>query len=728
MKFSLNWQVGYCNSVNSRPEEYFSATVPSAVQLDYAKEYNLPDYREGVNFKDYQWMQEKFWVYTTEFFNSSISEKAKLFLVAKGIDYEYDIYANGEKVFSYEGIYKTAKVDLTHLKNTKIKLEIVIHPAPKCDFDDVFPGTRSEAKQSCKPAVNYGWDFHPRLIALGICDEIYLEATEHTPLNPLVTYTLNNERTRATVFMEAGCKKVKSWTLTDPDGNIVFIGSGESQCFSVDNPRLWWCNGYGKPELYTWQLEIENLGASEFYYGKIGFRTVELTTNDGAVQDLYGIYPKTRTAPPITVTLNGVKIFAKGSNWVAPEVFYGIINRNRSEEMLQLVKNCNMNILRFWGGAVVNKDFFYDVCDELGILVWQEFPLACNNYVATKKYLEVLESEATAIINRLRVHPSLCMWCGGNELFNEWSGMNDQSLALRLLNKLTLELTPEIPFIPTSPLMGMAHGHYRFLYEDGREVIEVMQKVKHTAYTEFGVSSISNLDCLLKIANKEHFFPLEPDDITIAHHAFKAWGDGAHAWVKTIEKYFPNIESIEELIEKSQLIQSVGLQFIYEEARRQKPYCSMALAWCFDEPWPCVANNSIICYPNSVKPGYYAVKSACRDVLASGRIRKFSYKAGEEFDFDLFLLNDSNKQVLDGVVSAYIQIGNGEKVHLIDWQYKNVQVNKNVAGPTVRCILPNVSNAQEMKLILESGAYSSEYTMLYEPEQVKVKQIKKLNE
>jgi beta-mannosidase len=116
------------------------------------------------------------------------------------------------------------------------------------------------------------------------------------------------------------------------------------------------------------------------------------------------------------------------------------------------VKEANMNILRCWGGAIIDKEPFFELCDEMGIMVWQEFPLACNNYLGTKGYLAVLEQEATAIIKRLRKHPCLTLWCGGNELFNSWSRMTDQSLPLRLLNKLCYEEDQNTPFINTSPL------------------------------------------------------------------------------------------------------------------------------------------------------------------------------------------------------------------------------------------------------------------------------------
>lgn len=726
MKSVLKWQVGYCNTENTRPEEFFEATVPGAVQLDYAKAYNLPDYREGLNFKQYQWMQDKFWLYKTTYDATGIEDKANLFLVAKGIDYKSDIFVNGEKLNSYEGMYKPQKIDLTAYKGKILSIEVLVYPKPVSTLQKVHPNTRDEANQCTKPAVSYGWDFHPRLIPLGIWDEFYMEITEHQPITAKVTYTLNKERTNAVVNMSADLSSNNAvWTLTDPQGNLVFEGRGAEQCFAVQNPKLWWCNGYGEPNLYKWELEVLNLGVKEYYRGTVGFKTVSLEMNEGAWSDA-PLFPKSRNSPPATVTLNGVPVFAKGTNWVSPEIFYATANKNRYEEQLSLIKKANLNIIRCWGGANVNKDYFYDICDELGIMVWQEFPLGCNNYIATEHYMSVLNLEAKEIIERVSKHACHVLWCGGNELFNSWSGMTDQSLALRLLNKLTFELTPNIPFIPTSPLMNMAHGCYRFYYQDA-EVIQNLANAKNTAYPEMGIPAIASLETLKQIANEDELFPLEMNELTKAHHAFGAWGDGAWSALETYRKYFGNPNSLEELINNSQFMQRVGYQFIYEEARRQKPYCSMVINWCFNEPWPCIANNSVIGYPNVVKDGYYGIKTASRSVMASARIRKFSYKAYETFDFDLFLLNDSTEKVDGGEINAFIQIGDGEKKHLITWQYKDVKINTNVEGPTVRTKLPNVCGAERVKLILESGAYSTEYELIYKPTVSKADVIKMLN-
>lgn len=275
-----------------------------------------------------------------------------------------------------------------------------------------------------------------------------------------------------------------------------------------------------------------------------------------------------------------------------------MLDAARYEELIDMAIAANFNILRSWGGGIVNKDSFFEYCDRRGILVWQEFPLACNCYPDDPHYLAVLEQEATSIIRRLRRHPSLAIWCGGNELFNNWSGMTDQSLPLRLLNALCYRLSPEIPFNATSPLNGMAHGNYLF-YWNGRDIFQSINNSHFTAYTEFGIPGISPREVLEKVIPPEELFPPRPGTAWEEHHAFGAWDGQPETWLEkpAVERYFGKQATLDELIAHSSLLQGEGYKAIFEEARRQKPYCGMALNWCFGEPWPSAANNSLVVYP-----------------------------------------------------------------------------------------------------------------------------------
>lgn len=160
---------------------------------------------------------------------------------------------------------------------------------------------------------------------------------------------------------------------------------------------------FGEQKLYSVKIELLKDGLPvEVKEKKIGFKTAELVMYQGG-WDIPNRMPKSRSHPPITMKVNGREIFCKGSNWVIPKIFYGKITADDYRELLQYAKDAHFNLLRIWGGGIVNKESFYELCDELGIMVWQEFPLACNNYENDAHYLEVLENESTAIIKKLRV-------------------------------------------------------------------------------------------------------------------------------------------------------------------------------------------------------------------------------------------------------------------------------------------------------------------------------------
>lgn len=361
------------------------------------------------------------------------------------------------------------------------------------------------------------------------------------------------------------------------------------------------------------------------------------------------------------------------------------------------------------------KEDFFDLCDRLGIMVWQEFPLACNDYPDDLDYLKVLDQESRSIIFRLKPHPSVVLWCGGNELFNVWSGMDDQSLPLRLLNSNCYQLDPERPFIYTSPLDGAAHGPYSTIdFSTNMETWALFQQSAFTAYCEFGAgSAMPSVDSLRTFIPQEALFPVSNHPAWLAHHAITAQMKPYHLHLEAIEEYFGPSVSLEELVERSQFLQAEGLHGDFEEVRRQKMEASMAINWCFNEPWPNAANLSIIAWPDMPKPGLYRVGEALRPVLASARIRKMKWKAGELFDPELWVLSDSPHSTPAGRVEAWLKIGE-EELFLLEWKYPAIEPAVNLKGPKIQFVLP-VATVKRFQLILklpEHAEMNSVYTLL----------------
>lgn len=722
----LEWTIGWSGSPEKSPEFFAPATVPGTAQKDIADYLKYPDYKFGDNYKLFSWMEDVYFTYRTVFDAPKFRKGEKVWFCSKGIDYEFDIILNGEKLHHQEGMFTPVRLDITGRLEKTNTLEVLIYKAPK--WEDAPAADRTQASHSVKPPVCYEWDWHPRLLVSGIWDETGLEITPESYIGDhKIAYTLSDDLEHADISVDAVVTNPKTtklvWILFDNEGKQItqIEGTpGETMHYSFDHPQLWWCHDYGTPYLYHWSLEL--LGRKgdvlDRKSGTVGFRRIRLVLNEG-VKDEPEAFPKTRYSAPAQFELNGKRIFAKGTNWLAPDIFVGTIGAEDYAILLDKAVKANFNILRCWGGCAVSKDTFFELCDEKGLLVWQEFPLACNNYPDDRHYLDILRQEAGSIIGRIHPHPCIALLCGGNELLNGWSGMTDQSLPLRLLNSLCYDLAPEIPFNMSSPLDGMAHGCYLFRLGD-KTIYDWMGNSHNTAYTEFGMPGLAGRKTLESIIPESELFPPQPGTSWQSHHAFYAW-DAAETWLEsgTLRLYFGEAADLDELVRNSQTLQSEGYKYIYEEARRKKPYCAMALNWCYNEPWPAAANNSIISWPAIEKPAYHAVTASCRPVCASARAPKFQWQEGEEFSCELWILNDSyevNDERL--AVSAKIVSGDGSVVVLKEpgsdrtiWEVPALSEYGNEKGPVFVCDLPECEG-RTFRLVVEVEGhpeYDSEY-------------------
>lgn len=688
---------------NGIKEKYFDAEVPGNIQYDYALANNFKDVYFADGCRQFDDLEGDEWEYSTTL-NYKSENGEKVWFVSQGIDYKYKIFLNGEEIYENEGMFSFVELDLTEKLIGNDILSVKIAPHPKREG---APPAREEADHSCKPPFCYGWDWNPRLLISGLYRDAYIETRNEGYIgNCEVLYELSDDLSVADVDFSFECGLPCRIVLFDDLGNRIYEGSEKS--FRLENPKLWWCSGEGESTLYSYRIENDKFSVE----GKVGFRRVRLLRNIGAVES--GGFPLGCYDAPITLELNGRRIFMKGSNFVNADIFPGRVTKERCEELVRLAKEANMNIFRMWGGSGRMQDCFYDACDKLGILVWQEFMLSCNDYPDENHYLEVLEKEGKSIIKSLRRHPCLALWCGGNELFNGWSGMDEQSLPLRLLDKLCYENDKKTPFIKTSPIMGMAHGGYVFYDEAnmGGDIFVAFQKAHKTAYTEFGVPSIAPLSVLKKIIPENEIFPIEETESYVLHHAKGAWGKERWACTNILEHYFGRAESIEELISESNLLQCEGYKAAFEEARRQWPHCSAAINWVYNEPWYTAANNSLLIYPETPKPAYYAVKQALRPVMFSARIPKFDFRDGEKFKAEIWLLNDGNQKI-SAKADVYLKLGDRE-ILLAENVMGECEPKSNVECLSVCTVLPKDSEVSLMTLIIKSSdGLSSEYTLKY---------------
>jgi beta-mannosidase len=701
---SAAWQLARLSSADATPAsaDWIPATVPGAVQPDWARAHNLPDLNFGQNVRAYDGLENFFWLYRTTVPAEKLATGERLILSGGGVDYHAEFRVAGRRVLTHTGLCTPFELDLTDAAPGSV-LEILIHPAPK---RQAVPADRSQAAHVTKPAVSYGWDWHPRLITLGLCEDIRFSVRPAAYLRHVdFSYTLADDFSAAhiTVTAETSTPSAFTWKLRDPENRVVLESAEPSA--TLPSPRLWWTHDHGEPVLYTLEVTLTAPG-SDTLSRRVGIRRVRLVMHEGAWGNFAG-FPASRNNPPITLQLNGRSLFARGTNWVAPEIFTGLITAETYRPLLELARDAHFNLLRCWGGAQVSKESFFEQCDALGLLVWQEFPLACNYYSDSPAYLADLDRESRAIIRRVRQHPSLGFWCGGNELFNAWSGMDDQSHPLRLLNRNCFDLDRPTPFIPTAPFGGMGHGDYRFRDDKGRDIFQIFQGAANTAYSEFGCPGPSPVAYLKTFIPESELWPVLPGTSWETHHAFNAWETEPSSWLCTaiIEHYFGKASSLEQLVARGEWLQAEGYKSVFEEARRQSPRCSMALNWCYNEPWPSAANNSIINYPAAPKPSYYAVQAACRPLLASARIPKFQWNAHELFSAELWLLNDAPAAQTGGELVATLEC-DGRSTELLRWSFAALTPQQTLAGPSVRVVLPDTDSG-EFTLILSIARHAN---------------------
>jgi len=688
--------------------DWIPASVPGAVQLDWARAHGLPDYNYGQNVRAYDGLEDSYWLYRTSIPEVNRKPGERLFFVCDSVDFECEVRVGGALVLRHCGMQIPLECEVTAAAPGTL-VEILLHPAPK---RHASPADRTQASHVTKPALSYEWDWHPRLIPLGLCGETGFEVRPAAFLRTVdFSYELSEDLTAADLLVTVETDppgRGHTWHLLDTVGAVVLTGTGPQA--RLPTPSLWWTHDHGEQCLYTLVVELPG---DEPLRRKVGFRRVRLVMYPGAWDEPMG-FPKSRNTPPVTFELNGKRIFAKGSNWVAPDIFPGLITADTYRPLLQLARGANFNILRNWGGAAAPMEDFFRQCDELGLLVWQEFPLACNLYPDDADYLDLLDAESRSLIRRVRQHPCLALWVGGNELFNSWSRMTDQSLPLRLLNRNCYDLDPLTPFMPTSPIDGMGHGDYRFL-SDGQDIFATFQKARNTAYSEFGCPGASPVDYLKQYIPAGELWPPRPGTSWETHHGLGAWAPAdVTTWLclGAIETLFGPMHSLEETVERSNWLQSEGYKSVFEEARRQQPRCAMALNWCFNEPWPSAANNSLVNWPARPKPALASVAQACRPVLASARIPRFQWRPGELFSVEFWMLNDRFAAQPGGTMKAELLVGAQRRL-LGKWTFQEVPAQGALPGPCFTAVLPDLSvNEFTLWLTVESQpGWASSYRL-----------------
>lgn len=702
-------------SQSKRKREGYAKTVktkvPSNVLSVWGRANGIGSIYENNNESRYAGLEDLYWRYSTSVEIDGGWDR--VFLVLESVEYSFTLYINGKQILRHEGMYTPVRADISRFASQKADIEIVIDPAPKVKDVEPQRGTGKECSNSCMPAFQYGWDWAPRYIALGIVGQVYIEyrnapfISDHSE-----SYRLNEDMTEAIVRFDYRLEGSGELTVSvaDPEGRTVSeikkqtSGSGSLK-LSMKAPRLWYPRGYGEQNVYTikWVLksdgEIHDSGKKNLAFRRVRMVHNGLTHQNGSVMEI-----------PCTIELNGVRVFAKGSNFVPPRLSFEEIGEDVTERLLDLAEGANFNILRIWGGGFVMPDSFYDSCDRRGIMIWQEFPLSCANYRGTEAYLRTLRQEAGSIVRRLRTHGCLVLWCGGNELWCKWSDrMTYSSPALRTLDQLTFKLDPDTPFWQTSPLPGIKHGGYYMRYHStGREILEDFVESSHLAFTEFGSGCVSEYEVLEKILNKEELTAPEQYGIWESRHG-KMWAGFEDVRALT---GIGEDSTLKETADSANELQGECYKALFEAVRHKQPRTSMAINWDFNEPWATLAGNELISFPYRPRPSYYKVRDALRSVMLSLGFSRLRWSPKEKMTLTPWILNDSDALLPPSKAILRAKAGD-TTVFEKTLEFSQVQPRSNAALDPLEINAPECPD-RKLKLEITSTTnedLNSEYTL-----------------
>ena len=446
--------------------EIMEATVPGNVEIDFMKAGKLPDLYYSTNTLEAQKLENLHYWYFAEF----DVEDEESYLNFEGIDTIADIYINGNLAEMADNMFMSYKVysDFKAGKN-----EVVVHIKPVCiearQYNIPIYNTAQKYNDPSlyvrKAAHMFGWDIMPRIVSAGIWKPVTVEKIKNDSIEEVyfTTFSLNKEDNTANVFICVQAELSGDFS-TDYTARVHGVcGDSEFSCedkfwsnrcmfrFDIKNPKLWWPRNYGEPDMYDITVELCFKGeVKDTYKFTSGVRTVELKSSEMIDEKDKGDF---------CFIVNGQRVFALGTNWVPLDALHSN-DASRLDAAMALLDDIGCNMVRCWGGNVYESKEFYDNCDRLGIMVWQDFGMGCAVYPQDRDFASKLEQEAVYQIKRLRNHPSIVVWAGDNEcdIAALWSGYrrdpNDNILTREILRKAVIVHDYTRPYLASSPYMS----------------------------------------------------------------------------------------------------------------------------------------------------------------------------------------------------------------------------------------------------------------------------------
>ena len=613
----------------SMPEEGISASVPGTVHTDLISAGLIPDPFFGMNEKELQWIAENDWRYETVFDLPDDAEtNAPLWLVFDGLDTVAEIWLNDRPLAATQNMFRSYRFKVnSDISKKGNRLRIVFrsplqwvrtHKRPIRQMPSVRHPDRVFLR---KTQYSFGWDWGPQYPTTGIWRPVYLlrqrAGIEHIYFE---TSELKNDhariRLKCTLWGEAPEDATIEYELHHKERMLTGRLKGNGKVFrgelQIDRPELWWPNGQGDAALHQLTLRLKDDAGNVLDERErlVGIRTVELVTEKKGKPEFY-------------FKINGRKIFVKGANWIPADSFLPRVKKETYTQLLTLAKDGHLNALRVWGGGIYEDDAFYELCDRLGLMVWQDLMFACAGYPEEADFLQEVRDELADNIGRLQAHPSIILWCGNNE--NEWIWHRDMGTPTAEMPGFELfhqkiptwlkEWDTSRPYWPTTPWGNEAdpnawqsgNRHAWEIWSFWKDYASV-QTDQSLFVTEFGFQAPAHVQTMRN--------SLPETDCEVQSQAFE-WHnkqeEGPERLFRFLSGHLPVHTKFEDFIYLTQLNQAFALQSCLEHWRTNG-MTNGAIIWQINDCWP-VSSWSFIDYDLRPKLSYYQIKRSFAPVL-----------------------------------------------------------------------------------------------------------------
>ncbi|TAJ11825.1 glycoside hydrolase family 2 protein [Marinilabiliaceae bacterium JC017] len=684
----------------------YKAQVPGSVHMDLLRNKVIEDPYYRDNETRLQWIGEKDWVYTTQFdVAAEVLNRNNVELDFKGLDTYAKVYLNDSLILDANNFFREYKIDCKSLlkangNTMRVEFTSPVTMNKKLREEARLP-LRDDYVYTRKPSYHFGWDWGPIYITAGIWRPVYINAWNTARFDNMqaVQKHLTDEEAvvelkyeieadaETTVVLVADCGdgiKLQETVQLKPGMNY------HTSELKIEKPERWWPAGLGEQKLYNIHSEILIGGdAIDVATDRIGLRTLELVQK----LDLLG--------KSFHFEVNGSPVFAKGANYIPQDMFLNRPTRDDYEYIIQQAVEANMNMLRVWGGGFYENDLFYDLCDEKGLMVWQDFMFACAMYPGDEEFLNNVKEEAISNVKRIRNHPCIALWCGNNENYIGWkdwqwsSGYSKEDSASlwhdyealyhKLLPEVIEKYDADRQYWPSSPKHGWGYPvnadgdvHYWGIWH-AQEPFEEFAKPTNIGrfMSEYGFQSCPEFKTV-----KEFTIPEDWDiysDVMKNHQKHRV---GYPVIDKYIKWYYKWPKDFQSYLYVSQVLQAKGIGYAIEIHRRNMPHCMGTLYWQINDCWPVASWASIDSY-RRWKALHYTAKKVYNDVLVSpfvenGQLRVYVVSDRlKQFDatIDLKLLSldgaelwsiKLNKTIAPNASEVYFEVAEDELLKGID--------------------------------------------------------------